>query len=608
MIHGISASKGESAKLQIEDYALIGDCETAALVGRNGSIDWLCWPRFDSPACFAALLGSNEHGRWLIAPADPQPRIRRRYLPDTLVLETEFETAEGALTLIDFMPIGEAESDLVRIVVGRRGSVPMRMELVLRFDYGASVPWVSRLPDGRLRAIAGPDMAVLSAPVEVRGENMTTVARFEIREGERLHFVLMHGASHLEPPDAIDTEAVLEKTAQYWRNWSARCSVVGEYSEPIRRSLLTLKALTYAPTGGIVAAPTTSLPEKLGGERNWDYRYCWLRDATLTLLSLMSAGYHDEARTWREWLVRAVAGSPAQMQIMYGIAGERRLPEWKVPWLPGYAQSAPVRIGNAAAEQLQLDVYGEVMDALYQGCKTGLDAYAPAWGLQSALLQHLEQVWQEPDEGIWEVRGPRRHFTYSKVMCWVALDRALKMVKQYGAEGPVERWRALCAQIHDEICRRGFDRTKNSFVQSYDSTELDASLLLIPMTGFLPADDARMTGTVRAIERELMQDGFVHRYRTRESIDGLPPGEAAFLPCTFWLADNYLLQGRIDEARRLFERLLALRNDVGLLAEEYDSAAKRQLGNFPQAFSHVALVNTASNLSERLKPAKERAA
>ena len=604
----IVPGKRKSASLRIEDYALIGDCQTGALVGLNGSVDWLCWPRFDSPACFAALLGSNAHGHWQIAPADPEFRVRRRYLPDTLVLETEIETNEGVLALIDFMPVVERGSDLVRIVVGKRGIVPMRMELVLRFDYGASVPWVSRLPDGRLRAIAGPDMVLLTAPVKVRGENLTTVAEFDIHAGQRLAFVLMHTASHVEAPPAIDAEEVLERTVRHWHGWAGRCSVAGEYAGPIRRSLLTLKALTYAPTGGIVAAPTTSLPEKIGGGRNWDYRYCWLRDATLTLLALMAGGYHGEARAWREWLVRAVAGSPSQVQIMYGIAGERRLPEWDVPWLPGYEGSLPVRIGNAAAAQLQLDVYGEVMDALYQARKAGLDSYGPAWGLQRALLDHLEQIWDKPDEGIWEVRGPRRHFTYSKVMCWVALDRALRMVKQYGGEGPVERWHALCTQIHDEICRRGFDRTKNSFVQSYDSTELDASLLLIPMTGFLPADDPRMTGTVRAIERDLLEDGFVHRYRTCESIDGLPPGEGAFLPCTFWLADNYLLQGRVDEARRLFDRLLALRNDVGLLAEEYDPAAKRQLGNFPQAFSHVALVNTASNLSERLKPAKERAA
>ena len=592
--------------LRIEDYALIGDCETAALVGTNGSIDWLCWPRFDSPACFAALLGTRHHGRWQIAPRDPEPRVRRRYQPETLVLETDFETADGAFTLVDFMPVDEPGSDLVRTVVGRRGSVPVHMELILRFDYGSSVPWVSRLPDGRLRAIGGPDMVILSAPVAVRGQNLTTVAEFEVRAGDRLHFILMHAPSHLEPPPVIDAAAAYERTVRYWRHWSANCTITGEYAEPVRRSLITLKALTYGPTGGIVAAPTTSLPEKIGGQRNWDYRYCWLRDATLTLLALMGGGYYEEARNWRAWLVRAVAGRPSQVQIMYGIAGERRLPEWKVPWLPGYAHSAPVRIGNAAAAQLQLDVFGEVMDALYQGCKSGLDTYAPAWGLQRALLQHLESVWQQPDEGIWEVRGPRRHFTYSKIMCWVAFDRAVKMVEQYGLEGPVGRWRALRAEIHEEVCNRGFDRSRNSFVQSYGSTALDASLLLVPTTGFLPPTDPRMLGTVHAIERELLDNSFVHRYCTRESIDGLPPGEGAFLPCTFWFVDNLLLQGRLDEARKHFERLIAVCNDVGLLAEEYDPAAQRQLGNFPQAFSHIALVNTALNLTERLKPAAER--
>jgi GH15 family glucan-1,4-alpha-glucosidase len=600
---GIPLNHGRS---RIEDYAMIGDCHTAALVGRDGSIDWLCWPRFDSPACFAALLGTSGHGHWKIAPTDPQPRVRRRYRSGTLVLETEFHTAEGAVTVIDFMPIAKPNSDLVRIVVGCRGRVPMRMDLVLRFDYGASVPWVSRLADGRLRAIAGPDMTILHAPVPLKGENMTTVAEFEIGAGERLPFVLMHAPSHLGAPDPIDPHAALEETEASWRKWSSRCKVEGEYSEPVRRSLITLKALTYAPTGGIVAAPTTSLPEQPGSTRNWDYRFCWLRDATLTLLAFMAAGYYDEASAWREWLVRAVAGSPSQMQIMYGIAGERRLSEWEVSWLPGYERSAPVRIGNAAAEQLQLDVFGEVMDALHQTRKVGLEPSEPAWGLQLALLDHLEQVWEHPDEGIWEVRGPRRHFTYSKIMCWVAFDRAVKAVEQYHLEGPVERWRTVRSKIHDEVCRRGFNQEKGAFVQSYDSTELDASLLLIPITGFLPAGDPRMAGTVRAIERELLNEGFVHRYHTHESIDGLPPGEGAFLPCTFWLADNYLLQGRVEEARTLFERLLDLCNDVGLLAEEYDPAAKRQLGNFPQAFSHVSLVNTASNLSERLKPAAER--
>ena len=594
--------------IPLEDYALIGDCETAALVSRAGSIDWLCWPRFDSGACFAALLGGPEHGRWLIEAADSDARVSRRYRDSTLILETRVETADGAVTVIDFMPPRGRNSDIVRLVRGDRGRVRMRTELILRFDYGRTIPWVTRLADGAFRAIAGPDMVTLHTPVPLRGKDLTTGGDFDVPAGTTVPFVLTHGHSHLPPPDAIDPQSALEHTETFWREWVTGSQSHGEWSDAVTRSLITLKALTYAPTGGIVAAPTTSLPEALGGTRNWDYRFCWLRDATLTLMALMAGGYQEEARAWREWLVRAVAGSPSQMQIMYGIAGERRLEEWEVPWLPGYAQSAPVRVGNAAAAQLQLDVFGEVMDALYQGRKSGLDEYAPAWGVQRALLEHLDKVWQQPDEGIWEVRGPRRHFTYSKIMCWVALDRAVKMAEQYGADGPIERWRALRARIHDEVCARGYDGARNAFMQSYGSTELDASLLLIPITGFLPATDPRMLGTVRAIERELMGDGFVHRYRTRESIDGLPPGEGAFLPCTFWLADNYLLQGRIDEARALFERLLALRNDVGLLAEEYDSVGKRQLGNFPQAFSHVALVNTAFNLSERLKPAKERAA
>ena len=590
---------------RIEDYALIGDCQAAALVGRNGSIDWLCWPRFDAPACFAALLGKPEHGRWQIAPAE-KCTVRRRYRPDTLVLETEFETHEGAVTLVDFMPVGEGDSDLVRIVIGRRGRVRLEMELILRFDYGSFVPWVSRLEDGRLRAIAGPDMVILDTPAKLHGEDFTTVAQLEVREGERVPFMLLHADSHLAPPRSPDPFAALKRTEQFWKDWTARCQAAGPWSEAVRRSLITLKALTYAPTGGIVAAPTTSLPEKLGGERNWDYRYCWLRDATLTLLAFIDAGYYEEAGAWREWLLRAVAGSPEQMQIMYGIGGERRLPELELPWLPGYASSAPVRIGNAAAGQLQLDIYGETMDALHQGRKGGLETHEPAWGVQRALMQHVDKVWQAPDEGIWEVRGPRRHFTYSKVMCWVALDRAVKAVEQFGVEGPLDHWKALRARIHDDVCRHGYDAGKGAFTQSYGAPELDASLLLIPHTGFLPADDPRMLGTVRAIERELMKDGLVYRYRTERADDGLPAGEGAFLACSFWLADNYLLQGRSRAARALFERLLGLANDVGLLAEEYDPIARRQLGNFPQAFSHVALINTAFNLSERLKPAEER--
>jgi GH15 family glucan-1,4-alpha-glucosidase len=594
--------------LLIEDYALIGDCQAAALVGRDGSIDWLCWPKFDSAACFAALLGGREHGHWAMSPKSDSVKVSRRYRAGTLILETDFDTAEGAVTVVDFMPVGEWDSDLVRVVVGRRGRVKMAMELVLRFHYGSVVPWVSRLPDGRLRAVAGPDMVILDAPVETHGENLTTVAEFEIGEGQKLPFILMHSASHLEPPQSIDARAALEQTESFWKQWIGGCRAEGEWCEPVRRSLITLKALTYAPTGGIVAAATTSLPEKIGGERNWDYRFCWLRDATLTLLAFMDAGYYDEAEAWREWLVRAVAGSPEQMQIMYGISGERSLLEWQVPWLPGYEASAPVRVGNAASAQLQLDVFGEVMDALHQGRKGKLQTNEPAWGVQRALMRHLEEVWQQPDEGIWEVRGPRRHFTYSKVMCWVALDRAVKAVEEFGRDGPLEHWKALRARIHDDVCANGYSERKGAFVRSYDSEELDASLLLIPITGFLPADDPRMLGTVAAIERELMEGGLVHRYRTHQSDDGLPPGEGAFLACSFWLADNYILQGRKEEARTLFERLVGLANDVGLLAEEYDPRAKRQLGNFPQAFSHVALVNTAFNLSERVKPAEERGA
>jgi GH15 family glucan-1,4-alpha-glucosidase len=592
--------------LKIEDYALIGDCHSAALAGRDGSIDWLCWPRFDSCACFAALLGTPAHGRWRISPED-RATTRRSYREDTLILETEFETAGGAVTLIDFMPVRGDHRQLARLVVGKQGRVAMEMEFILRFDYGASVPWVTRLPDGDgIRAIAGPDLVVLRSPVPLEGKNLTTVARFEVAEGERLPFVLAHAASHLELPRGIDAERALEDTQKFWEKWCTRCQVSGEWAGVARRSLITLKALTYAPTGGVVAAPTTSLPEQLGGVRNWDYRFCWLRDATLTLLALMGGGYHEEATAWRDWLLRAVAGSPQQMQIMYGIAGERRMPEWIIEWLPGYEGSAPVRVGNAAASQLQLDVYGEVMDALHQARKQGIGREDTSWDVQRALLEHLETCWQEPDAGLWEVRGPPRHFTYSKMMCWVAFDRAIKAVEEHGLTGPVEHWRELRARIHEEVCRRAWRPQLDSFAQSYDSDELDASLLLIPMTGFLPATDPRVRGTVDAIQRRLTVDGLVLRYRTRRTLDGLPPGEGVFLACSFWLADALCLLGRADEARALFERLVALCNDVGLLAEEYDPASQRQLGNFPQAFSHVALVNTAMNLSAHAKPAEQR--
>ena len=594
--------------LRIEDYALIGDCETAALVGRDGSIDWLCWPRFDSAACFSALLGTPEHGRWLIAPhGDPaEARVTRRYRPGTLILETEFETAEGAVTLIDFMPLRGQASDLVRIVVGRRGRLRMRTELVLRFEYGSIVPWLTRIGDGTLRAVGGPDMVVLHTATPLHGEGLRTVGDFEVAAGQSLPFYLTYAPSHHPVPAPLDPEAALTATERFWREWSDRCRDTGEWSEAIRRSLITLKALTYRPTGGIVAAPTTSLPELIGGARNWDYRFCWVRDATLTLMALMNAGYYDEAGAWRDWLLRAVAGSPNQMQIMYGIAGERRLSEWEVPWLPGYESSRPVRIGNAAHAQHQLDIYGEVMDALHQARRGGLVARGPDWAVQRSLLRHVGAVWQEPDEGIWEVRGERRHFTHSKVMAWVAFDRAVRSVEGLGLDGPLEAWRKLRQEIHHDICRRGFDPELNSFVQSYGSKQLDASLLLLPVMGFLPPGDPRIRGTVEAIERRLIVDGLVLRYDSSETDDGLPPGEGAFLACSFWLVDAYVMLGRTDDARRLFEQLLSLRNDVGLLAEEYDTGSKRQVGNFPQAFSHLALVNTAHNLTRAAKPAEQR--
>jgi GH15 family glucan-1,4-alpha-glucosidase len=592
---------------RIEDYALIGDCETAALVGRNGSIDWLCWPRFDSDACFAALLGTPANGRWIIAPRDERARITRRYRPNTLILETRFETADGAATLIDFMPLRDRQSDVIRLVVGERGAVAMRVELVIRFGFGAIVPWVTRLDDGGLRAIAGPDMLVLHTPVALHGEGLKTVGEFVITAGHRLPFILSYAPSHLEPPVPPNPAAALAATEKFWGEWGSRCHAGDFWPEAITRSLLTLKALTYAPTGGIIAAPTTSLPEQFGGPRNWDYRYCWLRDATLTLLALMNAGYYEEAHAWREWLLRAVAGSPDQMQIMYGIAGERRLTEWELPWLAGYENSRPVRVGNAAHGQLQLDVYGEVMDALHVARRGALAGSASGWALQRELVNHLEKIWRQPDEGIWEVRGPRCHFTHSKVMAWVAFDRAIKGVEQFGLRGPVDHWRKLRAEIHADVCAHGFNRELNSFVQCYGGKELDASLLLLPCMGFLPPDDPKVHGTIAAIERNLMADGLLRRYDTYRSDDGLPPGEGAFLACSFWLVDAYVMLGRLDDARHLFERLMSLRNDVGLMSEQYDPASARLAGNFPQAFSHVALVNSAFNLSRARKPAEQRA-
>ncbi len=579
----------------LEDYALIGDCTTAALVSRAGAVDWLCWPRFDSGACFAALLGTPEHGSWRIAPADPRPRIRRAYHNGTLVLETVFATPDGEVALIDFMPVGEAGSHLVRLVQGRSGRVDMRMTLALRFDYGTAMPLVTRLAgEPGIMALAGPDMAVLRTPVPLRDEGLAT---FAVAAGETIPFVLSHGASHLGPPPGIDPCAALDRTAMFWRDWCARGTCRGPDADAVQRSLLTLKALTCRPTGGIVAAPTTSLPEALGGSRNWDYRYCWLRDASLTVRALLRGGHVEEAGAWRDWLRRSVAGSLDQLQVMYGLAGERRLTEWEADWLPGYQGARPVRIGNAAHGQLQLDVFGEVADALHAARVAGGTPDPADWELQRRLTAHLEAIWEQPDDGIWETRGGRRHFTHSKVMAWVALDRALRSAEQFGLEGPLDRWRALRARMHAGICASGFDPGRNSFVQSYGGSEPDASLLLIPLVGFLPADDPRVRGTLAAIERDLLVDGFVRRYDTADGMDGLPPGEGAFLACSFWLADNYVLQGRRDEARALFDRLLALRNDVGLLAEEFDPVAGRLVGNFPQAFSHLALVNTAQTLA-----------
>ncbi|HET7879523.1 MAG TPA: glycoside hydrolase family 15 protein [Acetobacteraceae bacterium] len=590
-----TAPPGQAAR--IEDYAMIGDCHTAALVGRDGSIDWLCWPRFDSPACFAALVGTPDNGRWRIAPAGKPVSMHRQYRPGTMVLETVFETEQGSVALIDFMTAATGGSSVVRIVEGRSGEVPMRLDLSLRFDYGSAVPWVTHLKRNTgLRAVAGPDVVVLHSDVHLRGEKLTTIGEFSVAAGQHVSFTLSHGQSHLPDPVSPDPEAALDEIDAGWVGWSSRCLYQGEFREQVVRSLLTLKALTYYPTGGIVAAPTTSLPELLGGQRNWDYRYCWLRDATFTLLALMHGGYREEAQAWGAWLRRSVAGTPSQIQTLYGLAGERWLMEWEVPWLAGYDGAKPVRIGNAASAQLQLDVYGELMDALYQEMHLGLVRPRTSWDIQRALVSHLSEIWQEPDESIWEVRGGQRHFTFSKVMAWVAIDRAIRGAEEFGMPGRLDQWRALRQQIHDSVCREGWNEEKRSFVQYYGGDGLDASLLLLPLVGFLPPEDPRVKSTVAAIQRELTLDGLVLRYRTHEHVDGLPPGEGVFLACSFWLADNLILQGRKREARALFERLLGLCNDVGLLAEEYDPRAKRQLGNFPQAFSHLALINTAMNL------------
>ena len=582
--------------LPIERYALIGDCHTAALVGDDGSMDWLCFPRFDSAACFAALLGGPEHGRWLLAPTAAPLRVSRRYRDGSVILETDFETAQGSVRVIDFMPLSDHRWDVVRIVEGLSGRLAMRMELVVRFDYGSVMPWVRR-SEGVLLITAGPDTLQLSSSVEVQGENMKSVAEFSIGAGQRETFVMNYRPSHRPMIEAVEPQSALEQTERFWNEWSGRCSYRGRWQGAVARSLVTLKALTYLPSGGMVAAPTTSLPEQPGSTRNWDYRYCWLRDATFTLNALLLAGYEDEAVAWQEWLLRAIAGSPDDVQTLYGVTGARRLDEYAVPWLPGYEKSAPVRVGNAASKQFQLDVYGEVMDTLHLARAADMQPHPVAWPLQVAMLRFLASHWRLPDEGIWEVRGPRRQFTHSKVMVWVAFDRAIRDAQQYGFEGPLPEWQAVREEIHHEVCTRGFNRALNSFVQSYDSEYLDSSLLLIPQVGFLPPSDERVIGTVEAVQRHLVRDGLVLRYSTQTNVDALPPGEGTFLPCSFWLADALLLIGRRQEAEDLFERLLSLGNDVGLFAEEYEPRSRRMLGNFPQALTHMALVNTARMLS-----------
>ena len=590
----------------IEDYAIIGDCQTAALVGRDGSVDWLCWPRFDSPACFANLLGTRENGRWLIAPVDPGAKITRNYRGHSLILETTIETADGAAIVTDFMPTRTHGTHLIRLVRGIRGTIRLRAELIIRFEYGSVVPWLRRRDDGSLQAVAGPDLLVLRTPIKLRPQGRTHAAEFTVTAGETTDFTLSYGISYEEVPKAIDPYHAFEQTEHSWTTWSQPFEGVGPWSDAVIRSLLTLRALIFQKSGGIVAAPTTSLPEKLGGPRNWDYRFCWLRDATFTLLALMNGGYADEARQWRAWLIRALGGEPALVQVLYGVGGERHIPECTLPWLSGYGGARPVRVGNAATGQLQLDIYGEVLDAFYQSRKRRLVTDAKDWMLQIELLKHLEKIWELPDEGIWEVRGPRRHFTYSKMMAWVAFDRAVKSIEEFGFVGPLDHWRHLRQHIHDDICAKGFDPEQNAFTQSYGAKELDASLLMMALVGFLPPDDKRLRGTVEAIERRLVVDGFVRRYDTQTAEDGLPAGEGVFLACSFWLVDNLVLLGRLDDARSLFERLLALRNDLGLLSEEYDPAANRLVGNFPQAFSHIALINSAYNLARAAKPAEQR--
>jgi len=594
----------------IEDYGLIGNMMSAALVGRDGSIDWLCLPRFDSAACFAALLGGPEHGRWLITPENRLAQVSRRYLPHTAVLETRFETEEGAVTITDFMPFTEDEDkvDLVRIVRGVGGRVRMTMELTLRFNYGQAVPWVRRRDYG-LSAVAGPDAVELHTSIPLEGRDMKTLATFTVDEGQSVPFTLSYHPSHKVPQFVPDRSESLDRTVSRWREWAKHCRFESgneAWREAVMRSLVTLKLLTFQPTGGIVAAPTTSLPEAIGGHRNWDYRYCWLRDSALTLYALLNAGYREEAEAWRQWLLRAVAGHPEQLHIMYGVAGERWLPENEVPWLPGYEGSLPVRVGNGAARQVQLDVYGQLLETLHTAREADLSALDEAWRMQKVLLAHLETVWNRPDQGIWEVRGAPKHFTHSRLMCWVAFDRAVKSCERFGLDGPVERWRAIRDAIHADICRHGYDPQRNTFVQHYGGEALDAALLLIPQVGFLPVNDPRVGGTVAAVERELLRDGLALRYPTEDVDDGVGGGEGAFLACSFWLADAYVMLGRIEDATRLFERLLSLRNDLGLLAEEYDHVRGRLVGNFPQGFSHIGLVNTAYNLIGAHGPARQR--
>ena len=593
--------------MKLEDYGFIGDTFSGALVSQTGSVDWFCTPRFDSDACFAALLGNEQNGSWKIAPTDSVAMGQQSYRKDTLILETLFETQTGAVKVIDFMPPRGRYRDLVRIVEGVRGEVEMEMKLIIRFDYGMTIPWVKRTSEC-LTAVAGPNALVLRTDVPTRGEHLSTVARFPVGEGERKTFILTWYPANDAVPGSVDSQQSLKETESYWREWASRCTYRGEWRDDVVRSLLTLKALTYGPTGGIMAALTTSLPEKLGGVRNWDYRFCWLRDATFTLYSFMHAGYTEEAAAWSNWLLRAVAGDPAQLQIMYGAAGERRLTEVQLPHLSGYENSLPVRVGNAASEQFQLDVYGEVMDAMYLARRMKIDTDPEHWHLQRHLVEFVAANWSKPDEGIWEIRGPKRHFTHSKVMAWVALDRAIRSVEEFQLEGDVERWKKVRQEIHDEVCALGFHAERRAFTQFYGSPKLDASVLMIPLVGFLPPTDPRVRSTVELIEKELMIDGFVQRYHPGDSsdVDGLPPGEGSFLPCSFWLVDCLHLIGREADARAMFCRLLKIRNGLGLLSEEYDQASQRLIGNFPQAFSHISMINSARNLSPKPGPADQR--